>query len=430
VTARNLESNLLNRKRIKIGFFGTRGLPAKYGGFETIADMLSKKLDKRYFEFYVSKENESRRIYVEKCGDENTFLINFPKSRLYKVNRYLGNIATETKILNDLKNNKFDLDVVFQCGSTPGIFMKKPNSDNSPLLLWNPDGIEWKRKKFPIYGRIALYYGTRRGILLSDAVTIDSLAVANYIKPWIRKNQPIYYLPGGAKIISETDVDETILKDFQVEKYNYYIVVARLAPENHINEIIEWFLESKSKKQLLIISNPGNDKYSKIFLDMVRNFRKRIIFKGPIYDRKTVDTLRFFAYGYFHGHSVGGTNPSLLESLGAGCPPICFDVPFNREVSRNAGLYFNDKSSFIKCLEKLDSHLELRVEHSKLSQKIVEDYYTWDFIVALHEAVAMHSLAYFGKIDKKMYFEWLEQNRFRDKLIERNYDNFVRGVIG
>jgi glycosyltransferase involved in cell wall biosynthesis len=329
----------------------------------------------------------------------------------------------EGKIYKDISKIQ-DLDIIFQCGSTPGLTLK--NNNNIPIL-WNPDGIEWKRKKFKWYGRLILYLSTKRGIKNSHAVTLDSKELHKEMKTIIN-NKPIYYLPSGANIIHEKDTEKRFLKEFGIEEKGYFIVVGRAVPENHILEILKYFNELNSHKKLLLVTNLSDNNYSKKLKRVIKN-SKNIIYKGPIYDYKKLNSLRYYAYAYIHGHSVGGTNPSLLESLGAGNPVICYDVPYNKEVAKNAGVFFQDKTSFFNSIKKIENDIKLRNELSKNALKNIEENYTWDFITELHEVVAMHSLVMNNKLNEKEYLNWLKTKKYYNKFTERNFDNFKKGLI-
>lgn len=413
----NSSSVIPSGRKIRVGFFGTRGLPARYGGFETIGEMLSKKLNKKVFELYVTQEDDTvRKPQIVPYTDPGTFKILFPRSFAYKLGSRVGNVFSESNMLHQCRKNPWNLDVILQCGSTPGFIMPNPKKWlNGPLVLWNPDGLEWRREKFPIHGRVFLWASTKRGIALSHAITLDSKSVANSLKSWIR-DKTVYFLPSGADIIDTKSLDYSILKEFDVEKNEYYLLVARLAPENHISEILQWFTNAGSKKKLVVLSNIGNDKYSKVVKDIIQKDSGKIIYKGPLYDRSKVETLRYFAYAYFHGHSVGGTNPSLLESMAAGCPAICFDVPFNREVAGESGLYFTDDISFIKAINKIEDSQITRDYLSKKAVDIITGDYTWEFIVRLHEYVIMNSMLINKRLSKELYLAWLENSGLSDKL--------------
>lgn len=374
-------------KKINIGFFGTRGL-GNYGGFETIAQKLNDYLDGNKFNLFISQEveNQDEDYKLEKVN-EITTLIKQKKTWIKKYSKELDNIINESRIINKcIDENPWNLDIILQCGSTPGILMKK--SKKNPIIVWNPDGIEWRREKFPWYARKILYYSTILGIKKSDAVSVDSRAIGADLKKMIG-NKPEFYLPSGTDIITQEDVELLDLEEFGLNENDYYIMVGRAVPENHILEILNYFLETKTSKKLMVIANFSEDEYSKKCLEIINKNLDRIVYKGPVYNQKKLKSLRYFAYAYIHGHSVGGTNPSLLEALGAGNPCICYDVPYNKEVAEQAGLYFKNKDEFINCLMELEEDsFEYNLKKNK-AQEIIKKRFTWGHIAKVHEEMAL-----------------------------------------
>lgn len=406
-------------KKVNIGIFGTKGL-GNYGGFETIAQKIHENIDGENFNLFISKEREQKARYeLEKINDKTT-LINQKSSFLKKYSKHLDNIINEGSIITEVyKENYWELDAIFQCGSTPGLWMRGIQK-KGPLLLWNPDGIEWKRKKFSLHGRVILYLSTLRGIQKSHAITVDSKAVAKYLKNVI-KNKSIYYFPSGSDLIEENDVDYSLLKEYDLKENDYYISVGRAIPENHILEILEYFLKTKTTKKMMIISNFGSDIYSQKALEIINQNKDRIIFKGTIYNQRSLNTLRYYAYAYLHGHSVGGTNPSLLEALGAGNPCICYDVEYNKEVAKDAAVYFSDLETFIKAIDDLEKNTQKTKEMSKIAKNIIKENFTWDYISELHESIAVHCMLENKKISQENFEKWLEKKVYKDKLKENNF---------
>lgn len=407
---------------INLAFLGTRGL-GNYGGFETIVKKVTDNLDYSIFDAYVSREIEQKEEYKLENITKQLFYINQRKTSKAKIKEEVDNVLNEAKILDDIYAKKqWKLDVLFQCASTPGFFMKRPKNNES-ILLWNPDGLEWKRGKWSFPIKVLWYLSTYFGIRKSHVVTVDSKAIAEEIKYMFRKNQPVYFLPGGTDIIDKTNLSKDVLKDYEVEEKEYYIMVGRAVPENNISEIIEYFTETETKKKLLVIANLKDDPYSKEIKQLIEKSNGKVIYKGAEYNQDRLASLRYFAYGYIHGHSVGGTNPSLLEALGAGNPCICFDVNFNRQVSRESGLYFKDCDSFKKAIVELDNIGNEKWQFmSENAIKIIESDYRWDYITELHEAVAMSSLLDFKKINQEQFDKWLDKKQYKEKLKNNNFN--------
>ena len=167
----------------------------------------------------------------------------------------------------------------------------------------------------------------------ANYILCDSQALQSYYQKKYCSNS--FFIPYSVPIVYSPDYN--LVKKFGPNKYGYYLVVCRLEPENNIDLIIRGFKKSKSTRKLVIVGPLKKTKYIRKLLEMKD---ERISFLGGIYDRKTVEALKFFCFGYIHAHEVGGTNPSLLEALGCSSAVITLDVPFNREVARDAAIYF------------------------------------------------------------------------------------------
>lgn len=405
--------------KINIGFLGTRGL-GNYGGFETIGQKLNENLDGKVFNFFVSKEVKQSVSYKIQKINSKTKLILQNKTWVEKYSKELDNIINEGRILKKIKrDNPWKLDVVFQCGSTPGLLIGKYQKNKSPLIFWNPDGLEWKRAKFPKYAQLILYYSTVLGIKNSHAVTVDSKSIAQKLHQII-KGKPTYYLPSGADIIKIENVSELFLDEYNLEKEEYYIIVARAVPENHVLEILEDFEKIETTKKLLVVCNFGEDEYSKKCLEIIKK-SKKLIFKGPVYDEKKLNSLRFFSFAYLHGHSVGGTNPSLLEALGSGNPCICYGVNYNKEVALNAGKYFVDFNELREAILELENNKDEYKKMKENALEIIKNNFNWSYIAELHEAVTMHSLLEYKRIEKSEFQLWLNNKIYKEKLIKENF---------
>lgn len=402
------------KKKINIGFFGTRGL-GNYGGFETIAKKLDEYIDGDRFNLFISQEVEEQdEEYQLERVNEKTTLIKQKKTFIKKYSKEFDNILNESRIINKcISENPWNIDIIFQCGSTPGIFMKK--SKKSPFIVWNPDGIEWKRDKFSWYAKKILYYSTILGIKKSDAISIDSKAIGVNLRKMIG-SKPSFYLPSGTDILTEEDVDIFDLLEFDLKKKEYYIMVGRAVPENNILEILKYFIKMDTNKKLLVIANFSEEEYSKKCLEIIKSSQNKIIFKGPVYNQKKLKSLRYFAYAYIHGHSVGGTNPSLLEALGAGNPCICYDVEYNKEVAREAGTYFKSKDEFLNKLNLLEKNQHEYFAMKIKSKEIIEERFRWDYISEVHEQITMKLLKESNRLDKNQYKNWLNSKKYNKKF--------------
>ena len=203
----------------------------------------------------------------------------------------------------------------------------------------NPDGLEWKRDKWNWLIKQCFKISEKYSIKYCDSVVCDSKAIKKYIDEKYKKyNKPSKYIAYGSYLDNKKVSEKT--KQFIKEKYrtkpnDYYLVVARFVPENNLEFIINEFIKSKTKKKLIILTNVEKNKYYNYLLNKT-NFDKdkRIIIPGPIYDQELLREIRVGSFAYIHGHSAGGTNPSLLEALSTTDINILYDVSYNREVGK------------------------------------------------------------------------------------------------
>lgn len=199
------------------------------------------------------------------------------------------------------------------------------------------DGIEWQRSKWgptvKRWFRLNEWFGCKfSNHLVADHDEIKRHLVTRH------GELSITTIPYGACDITEASA--AYLHEFNLQPNEYYLVIARPEPENSILEIVTAFVKSRSAKQLVLLGNySSTNSYQS---QVMKTADSRVVFLGAIYDRAIVSSLRYHCFAYIHGHTVGGTNPSLIEAMGAGCTPIAHDNRFNRGVCGNAAFYFRD----------------------------------------------------------------------------------------
>jgi glycosyltransferase involved in cell wall biosynthesis len=183
-------------------------------------------------------------------------------------------------------------------------------------------------------------------------------------------------IPYGCEIVSSARPEE--LNRFGLDPGSYYLVVCRFEPENHVKEIIEGFLDSETQARLVLVGDHACE--SAYVQSLTRYKSERLLFTGPVYDVSKIKALRYFCRAYLHGHSVGGTNPSLLEAMGCGNVVIANDNPFNREVLGGSGLFFSSRQAVSACIDLVDSG---KADIAGIKASVVErvkQFYTWDRI--------------------------------------------------
>jgi glycosyltransferase involved in cell wall biosynthesis len=359
----------MNEKgNLNIAILGSRGIPAKYGGFESLTESVGKNLVKMDIDvtvFCPSNQEYKKRTYD---GVKLRFLPDFEK--------LFGSIGTLVyDIFSLIKSTFSDFHLIYMLGYSSALFCIIPRLLGKKIVI-NTDGLEWKRSKWNYVIRKYLKFSEWFATKIANILISDSLAIKKYYQDVYRKNS--VYITNGADIFFSKQPEK--LKDFNLEKFGYYLVVARLEPENNIDTIVKGFSSSKSKKKLFLITNIKKSKYFLEIENLVRN-DNRIVWFGPMYDRKKLNELRANAFIYLHGHSVGGTNPSLLESMACGSAVIAFNAPFNKEVLRNSEFFFKDEMELKNMIEKVEHFSKAKImEIGIKNRKIIKNYYNWNEI--------------------------------------------------
>ena len=252
----------------------------------------------------------------------------------------------------------------------------------------NPDGHEWKRAKWSPPIRRYWKWSEKRMVGLADLVICDSVNIEKYIKEeYVSSNPKTTYIAYGADVepstLSDDDpkfVDWLRSKDLSIG--NYYLVVGRFVPENNFETMIREYLSSHTQRSLALVTNVNEKFLAELETKLGWKKDRRIKFVGTVYDKDLLKKIRECAYGYFHGHSVGGTNPSLLEALGATDLNLLLDVGFNREVGEDSSLYWNLKDGNLAGLiDKADNmSVAEREELGTRAKDRIRSAYSWEFI--------------------------------------------------
>jgi glycosyltransferase involved in cell wall biosynthesis len=347
---------------LKIAILGSHGIPAMYGGYETISEELSVGLSRRGFEMYVSCESPLFRPKTFR-DFKGVRLVYFP---------IIGSIRNISEpFLYDLLSVlwfSFRVDIIYMLGysSMPLLVISKILGKT---VVVNADGLEPKRPKF---NRVLKFFYRSFEILatkIANNIVVDSEEIGFYYKQ--RYGLSTTYIPNGGGLVREVrPFGSETLKRFGLEREKYFLVIARLEPDNNIDLIIAGFIRANSDKKLVIIGPLKKSKYVKRLLQMRS---EKVIFVGGIYELRLQRTLRQYCFAYIHGHELGGTNPSLLESLSCSNRILALNVPFNREAAENSAIYFekdiDDLRVKIQTLEKNPSPLPNRHAYEVFERK-------------------------------------------------------------
>ena len=367
---------------------GSKGIPGAYGGYETFVDKLTEyHQDRTDLKYHVA------------CKDTQTKEDLYHNARCFHIK--VPNIGPAQAIWYDvaalracckyIKANKIEKPVVYILACRIGPFMKgfvRKIHKLGGVVYVNPDGHEWLRAKWPAPVRKYWKISEKLMVKHADLMVCDSKNIEAYIRnSYSAYNPATTYISYGAETRKSTLADDDKKLTDWYAKHNltakdYYLVVGRFVPENNYETMIREFMQSKTSKTFALITN-----VSKSFLNELQEktgFRKdkRINFVGTVYDQELLMKIRENAYGYFHGHEVGGTNPSLLEALGCTDLNLLLHVGFNREVAEDAALYWSkDTGDLANLIDRADTLAPAEIEQlGKKAKKRIADAYSWQFI--------------------------------------------------
>lgn len=381
-----------------IFIIGSKGIPAKYGGFETFVDKLTQYKKSKDIKYHVA------------CLDDNEEEFEYNGARCFNVKvKDIGSAKAVTYDIKALKmceqyikkNNLKDCIIyILACRIGPFLgFYKKRLEKQGVKIYVNPDGNEWRRSKWNKYIKAYWKYSEQLMVKHADLLVCDSIGIESYIKDEYRQYNPqTTFIAYGADVKESTlGDDDKKLADwynkFDVKKNEYYLILGRFVPENNYETMIREFIKSDSKKDLVIITNVEKNKFYEQLLENT-NFTadKRVKFVGTVYDEELVKKIRENAYAYIHGHEVGGTNPSLLEALASTKVNLLLDVVFNKEVGKDGALYFNKEDmSLANLINDTDKLNTKKIEQlsAKAKARIIDEY-SWDMIVDKYEQLFMN----------------------------------------
>lgn len=365
---------------MKIAFISTRGIPNNYGGFEQFAEYISVGLAERGHDvtvysphYHPYQEKEYKGVKIK---------------HIYSPEQWMGGSVGSffydyTCLKDALK--KEDFDIIYEAGYTsiiPAYIRFNVKDIKKPIFTTNMDGLEYKRTKFNPLVRKFVFWEEKMAVKHSHYLIADNMGIQDYYKEKYGKESK--FLAYGADI--HDDWNEALLQEYGLEVDNYYLIVARLEPENNLVMAIEGYLKSaENGKRPLIIVGKTNTPHGK---ELVKKYgqEKSIRFMGGIYDFKKLDSVRHFSYAYFHGHSVGGTNPSLLEAMASGCFMLANDNVFNRAVLKENALYYRNADDVCELLNRIDDEVGAKKESLvNRNWEEIKTVYSWEKLVDEHE---------------------------------------------
>ena len=369
--------NFSMKQNKTLRILGTRGVPAQHGGFETFAEHLALYLVEKGWDVTVYCQDEGNSSLTYKDEWQGIKLIHFPTSN----KGAMGTIFFDWKTTLHAARHQ---DCILTLGYNTAVFCLLYRLRGQKNII-NMDGLEWKRNKWSTLAKLWLYCNERAGCLLANHLVADHPEIKKHLATRVHSDK-ISMIAYGADIINHADV--ALLAPYGLQPQQYVIIIARPEPENSILEIVTAFSKRQRNKKLVVLGdfNKANPKYrDKVFAVT----SSEVIFPGAIYEQQVVNALRFYTCLYVHGHQVGGTNPSLVEALGAGIPVLAHDTHFNRWVAGDSNTYFSNTDECAQAFESLLDNVTLLQSMRQKNRQHHQTTFTWDKILGQYEQLLL-----------------------------------------
>ncbi len=391
---------MANNKIIQhVYIVGSKGIPANYGGFETFVEKLTAGQENRQIKYHVA----SRFDNSEQAGKKQRFEYN--GADVFSID--VPNIGSAQAIVYDYKalkeairiskQNQDKHPIFYVLANRIGPFAKHFAKEIHALggrFYLNPDGHEWARAKWPKPVRKYWKYSEKKMVAAADLIIADNPEIEKYIKKEYSSFHPrtTYVAYGTDLQKSKLTMKDQKVRDWFTQKKiienNYFLVVGRFVPENNYETMIREFMTSRTGKDFVLVTNVEKNRfYERLKQRTHFDQDPRIKFVGTVYDQELLKYIRENAFAYFHGHEVGGTNPSLLEALSMTRLNMLIDVPFNRAVAKEGAMYWNKAIGNLTAqINQTETYDKKRIiDYTQAARKRVTDEFTWESIIAKYE---------------------------------------------
>ncbi len=358
---------------MKIAILGTRGIPNSYGGIEEFAEQVSVELCILGHEMTVYQTSDHPFKTGNYRGVRLSSHLNLEK-QLGPAGQFIYDLLC---ILDSRKQN---FDIILQVGYTSSSVWSWLLPSQKSLIVTNMDGLEWKRSKWNTWVKSFLKKAEKWAVTNSNFLVSDSLAIRKFIQEKYQKDSA--YIPYGSYHIDQNPQDD-LLQEFGLVPFEYNLLIARLESENNIEMIIQATIESGNHRQKLVVTGSLATKFGQ-YLHQTYADHPSIHFTDGVFDREKLSMLRCFSNFYFHGHCVGGTNPSLLEAMGGYCLIYAHENDFNRLILGEEGFYFSTKEDLVQIIQKAPRKT---MSHPFLSKNLekVKTIYSWQNVAKAYE---------------------------------------------
>jgi glycosyltransferase involved in cell wall biosynthesis len=357
---------------VKVALVGTRGAPGRYGGFETAVEEVGRRLVVRGHDVVVYCRNPEQ-IITSYLGMR---LVNLPAWR----HKHFETLSHTALSAAHLVGHRVDVAVVFNAANAPFIPLIK--AAGIPVAL-HVDGLEWRRAKWGPVGKRYYKANERIGVHVANALIADAVGIQDYYRDRYRAES--VFIPYGAPILRNLPSDR--LSELDLTPRGYHLVVARLEPENNAHVALSGYEKSAAVLPLVVVGGvryPG-DYVRSLQQTAARDPRVRMV--GSVYDDELLDQLYAHCASYLHGHSVGGTNPSLLRAMGAAAPVLAYDVNFNREVLGDTGRFWTTPRDVAAVVAAVEADAAAALSLGAAGQERAERIYDWDDVADRYESL-------------------------------------------
>lgn len=355
---------------MKVAIIGTVGVPANYGGFETLVEQLVRHNNNENLQYAVYCSSQS-------YSDER-WVYHGAKTEYVGLNAN-GIQSIPYDIISLIKASRRS-DVILVLGVSGCAFLPVFRLFSKRKLIINIDGLEHKRDKWGKWVRRFLKYSEKQAVKYGDIIVTDNKGITDYVtEEYGKSSELIAY--GGDHVLMEVSEEEQAetLNEYGLTKDDYSLGICRIEPENNVHTILEAYRDHSDKK-LVFIGNWQASEYGRNLLEKYKSC-PNITLLSAVYDLKKLYALRKNCHIYLHGHSAGGTNPSLVEAMHFGKPIIVFDCIYNRETTENKAKYFSSSEDLSSKLDNVSEAIGADM------LKIAQRRYTWATIARQYESL-------------------------------------------
>lgn len=389
---------------MKIAMIGTRGVPARYGGFETAVEEVGRRLVERGHQVTVYCRSVRESTETPLASYHGMDLVHLPATR----RRSLETLSHTALSVRHLLFNRLRFDVVLIFNAANSVFLPLLRLRRLPAAT-HVDGLEWRRGKWGTLGRGYYRMAESLSVRWSDALIADAVGIREYY--WEEFHATSDLIGYGAPIIENAPTDR--LAPLGLKPGGYHLVVARFEPENNVDLAIEGYLRSGSKLPFVVVgSAPYVSGHVRRIEELAAEYQS-VRLMGGVWDQQLLDQMYAHAVTYVHGHSVGGTNPSLLRAMGAGAPVLAYDVSFNRDVLDRSGRFFDCVGGLAAHLSAAEMFQVANAELGRELQRRAKQLYTWERVADEYEKLCFDLMT--GRSQRGLH-----NGRRNGTLIRRN----------